>query len=75
MIREARIALGGVAPIPWRAQRAEAALAGARPDADTFTRAAELALEGAAPLAHNGYKVPLLKALVRNALESAATTV
>jgi len=73
VISDARFALGGVAPIPWRAQRAEALLTGARPEPDLFRQAAAVALEGATPLAHNGYKVPLLAALIRDALESAAS--
>jgi xanthine dehydrogenase YagS FAD-binding subunit len=73
VIADARLALGGVAPIPWRAQRAEAVLVGSKPGPDLFGRAADLALEGAAPLAHNGYKIPLLKSLIRNALEAASS--
>lgn len=72
VINDARVALGGVAPTPWRAQRAEAVLAGSRPSPDLFAEAARVALEGATPLAHNGYKVPLLTALVRNALAAAS---
>ena len=51
----ARIALGGVAPIPWRATRAEEALAGG----ESFARAAEAELERAEPLRDNGFKVRL----------------
>ena len=62
----ARIVLTGVAPIPWRAHAAEHQLiAGAN-----FDEVAEAALAGAQPLAHNSYKLPLAKALVRRALES-----
>lgn len=71
VIADARLALGGVAPIPWRAQRAEALLVGSKPGPELFERAASVALEGATPLAHNGYKVPLLKSLIRSALQSA----
>jgi len=73
VIAGARLALGGVAPIPWRAQRSEAVLVGSQPGPELFDRAAQLALEGAAPLAKNGYKVPLLKSLIRNALVSASS--
>jgi xanthine dehydrogenase YagS FAD-binding subunit len=69
-IADARIALGGVAPVPWRAERAEYVLNGAEASPETMARAAEAALEGAQPLAHNGYKIPLAKALVREALGS-----
>lgn len=70
-IREARLVLGAVAPIPWRVPKAEAALKGRPANEATFARAAEIALEGAAPLAHNEYKVPLTKTLIRRALTKA----
>ncbi|MGH9797792.1 MAG: FAD binding domain-containing protein [Candidatus Polarisedimenticolia bacterium] len=65
---EARLVLGGVAPVPWRAGGAEKLLTGAAIDAAIAGRAADAALEGASPMAHNGYKIPLAKALVRRAL-------
>jgi xanthine dehydrogenase YagS FAD-binding subunit len=67
-VRQARVVLGGVAGIPWRAEAAEAALAGSALDEDVIARAAEAATEGARPLAHNGYKVALVQGLVRQAL-------
>jgi xanthine dehydrogenase YagS FAD-binding subunit len=67
-IGEARIALGSVAPIPWRAVEAERVLTGAEASEAVIARAAEAALDGAQPLAHNAYKIPLGKALVRRAL-------
>lgn len=69
-ITEARVVLNGVAPIPWRVTAAEDELRGAEPTAELFTSAAETALANAAPLEHNGYKLPLAKALVRRALAS-----
>jgi xanthine dehydrogenase YagS FAD-binding subunit len=66
--REARLVLGGVAPIPWRATAAEAVLAGRRLDDAVAIAAADAALKDASPLSHNGYKIPLAKALVRQAL-------
>jgi xanthine dehydrogenase YagS FAD-binding subunit len=69
-IRQARLVLGGVAPIPWRVPNAEAALVGKKLDDDTIRAASEIALDGAKPLEHNAYKVPLTKALVRRALTS-----
>ncbi len=66
--RNARVVLGAVAPIPWRAKAAEEALIGKRIDADSASRAADAAVEGAEPLANNAYKIPLTKAIVRNAL-------
>ena len=67
-IAHARIVLSGVAPIPWRAAAAERELQGAVAGPDRFAAAAEAAVQEAAPLRHNGYKVPLTKALVRQAL-------
>ena len=70
-IAEARIALGGVALKPWRAHDAEAALAGARPDAATFRRAAEAALAGAEPSGDNAFKIELARRIVARALAMA----
>jgi xanthine dehydrogenase YagS FAD-binding subunit len=67
-VRQARIVLGAVAPIPWRVRAAEAALLGKTLDEKSIAAAAEIALNGATPLAKNGYKVPLTKTLVRRAL-------
>ncbi|HET9720185.1 MAG TPA: xanthine dehydrogenase family protein subunit M [Solirubrobacteraceae bacterium] len=60
-VADVRLALGGVAPLPWRAHRAEEVLRGASPGAETFTRAAEAELAAAAPLPGNAYKVPLTR--------------
>lgn len=73
VIRGARLALGGVAPIPWRAQRAETLLVGSEPGLELFDGAAQMAFDGATPLAKNGYKIPLLGSLVRNALQAASS--
>jgi xanthine dehydrogenase YagS FAD-binding subunit len=67
-IRQARVVLGGVAHKPWRSREAEAALAGQPAAEASFRRAADLALAGARPLAHNGYKVELGKRAVVRAL-------
>ncbi len=68
VITEARLVLGGVAPVPWRVENAERMLIGAAASSEIIEIAADAALEGAEPLEHNGYKVPLAKALVREAL-------
>ncbi|HJQ64503.1 MAG TPA: xanthine dehydrogenase family protein subunit M, partial [Burkholderiales bacterium] len=68
-IARARLVLSGVAPIPWRAQAAEAILAGAEPKPALFSIAADAALRGAIPLLQNGWKVPLLRSLIVRALE------
>ena len=73
-ISRARVVLGGVAPIPWRAPGAEAALVGHAMDEATYRAAAEAALQGAAPLAQNAYKVPLAKGLVIRALQALGRT-
>ena len=67
-VRKARIVMGAVAPIPWRAPEAEKVLAGAMLDSTVAAHAADVALNGAKPLADNGYKVPIAKALVRRAI-------
>lgn len=72
-IAHARIVLSGVAPLPWRAQAAERELQGATASPDRFAAAAAAAVQEAAPLRHNGYKVPLTKALVRQALTALTT--
>lgn len=73
-IAEARLVLGGVANIPRRAREAEALLRGSAASPEVFAQAAEAALAEARPLAHNGYKVPLARALVRRALAAAAAS-
>ena len=70
-VTEARLVLGGVAPIPWRVPRAEAALVGKNMNNDVVATAAKIALEGAKPLEKNAYKVPLTQTLVRRALAKA----
>lgn len=71
-VRDARVALGGVATVPWRAREAEALLKGARLDDDLVRRVAEAALTGAMPRKHNGFKVDLGKRVVAHALQRAA---
>src|SRR5580693_5844693 len=69
---EARIALGGVAPKPWRARAAEATLAGVRPESTAFRRAAETALADAKPSGDNAFKIELARRIVTRALNLAA---
>jgi len=68
LVREARLVLGGVAPIPWRAVKAEAFLRGKRLDETTAEQAGEIALEGAKPLKDNVYKVKLAQGLIERGL-------
>ena len=72
VVSEARIVLGGVAPRPYRAAAAETALVGKPLNEATAAAAGEASVEGARPLAKNGYKVPLTKAVVKRALLSLA---
>jgi xanthine dehydrogenase YagS FAD-binding subunit len=72
VVQEARIVLGGVAPIPYRALKAEAAITGRALDEASAAAAGAAAVEGARPLAKNGYKVPLTQAVVTRALRSLA---
>ena len=68
----AKLVLGGVAPVPWRCDKAEAFLAGKPLTEEAIAHAATLAVDGAKPLAKNGYKVPLTQTLVRRALAKLA---
>lgn len=67
-----RIALGGVAHVPWRAERAEQALIGGPATGEAFLQAAEAELEQARPLPRNAYKVPLARNLIVATLEELA---
>jgi xanthine dehydrogenase YagS FAD-binding subunit len=69
-IEDARVVLGGVAPIPWRATAAKQELVGSEAGEELFARAAERAVEDAEPLRHNGYKLPLARSLIRRALQT-----
>ena len=73
LVRQARIALGGVATVPWRARDAEAALVGKKLDPQTAESAARLAFGGAAPREHNAFKIALGQKTVTRALVQAAT--
>jgi xanthine dehydrogenase YagS FAD-binding subunit len=70
-VRTARIGLGGVATVPWRAAQAEQSLAGKALDEQTARAAAEIAFANATPREHNRFKVELGKqTLVRALLET-----
>ena len=71
-IRDARLALGGVAAKPWRARAAEKILAGRAPDATAFRRAAEAALADAKPSGDNAFKIELAQRILVRALTLAA---
>jgi xanthine dehydrogenase YagS FAD-binding subunit len=71
-IAEARLALGGVAPKPWRAREAEQMLAGAPAGEPLFRRAAEAALAEAKASGDNAFKIELARRIVVRALSLAA---
>ena len=60
VIREAKVAAGGVGTVPWRLRAVEQQLLGQRPSPALWARAARHAAAGARPLRHNGFKVELL---------------
>lgn len=72
LIERARLVLGGVTNVPWRVTAVEDLLTGQRLTPTLAAQAAERALDGAHPLAHNGYKVPMARAAIRRALLAAA---
>jgi xanthine dehydrogenase YagS FAD-binding subunit len=68
VIGTAKVAAGGVGTVPWKLPTVERHLLGKRPSAELWTEAAERAADGARPLAHNGFKVELLKRTVERQL-------
>jgi xanthine dehydrogenase YagS FAD-binding subunit len=71
-VRGARIVLGSVAPIPWRSQAAENALAGKTITEQTAIAAADAAIAGAKPMSQNKYKVQIARTAVKRAILKAA---
>jgi len=71
-IREARLALGGVAAKPWRARAAEQILANSPPDPKVFGEAAKAALADAKPSGDNAFKIELAQRIIVRALTLAA---
>jgi xanthine dehydrogenase YagS FAD-binding subunit len=63
-VSDIHIALGGVAPVPWRAAAAEKILEGHELDQDLMEKAAEAELKNAEPLAQNKFKMTLVKKLL-----------
>lgn len=68
--RRAGIALGGVAPIPWRVTAVEQLLIGQRLTPELAAAASRAAVEGARPLSRNRYKIPLVTETLRRTLLS-----
>ena len=71
-VKDARIALGGVATIPWRAREAEIRLKGRKLDDQTMSSAADAAFAQAKPYEHNKFKIELSKRTLIRALRQAA---
>jgi xanthine dehydrogenase YagS FAD-binding subunit len=71
-VRDVRLALGAVAPVPWRARRAEQALRGRPATEESFRMAADAELAGAAPLRDSAFKVPLVSNVVTAVLSQLA---
>ncbi len=71
-IKSARVALGGIAPKPWRALEAEKLLSGKAPTEQTFKAAADAALKNAKGYEHNNFKIEMSKRTIVRALKVAA---
>ena len=69
-VAKARVFLSGVAPVPWRAKEVEEEIKGKELTAGTIARAGMAAVKKAEPLSKNGYKVPLLRAVIEEELEA-----
>jgi xanthine dehydrogenase YagS FAD-binding subunit len=70
-IREARIALGGVAPKPWRLLEAEHVLIGKPANEDSYRQAADILVRGAKTYRYNAFKVELAHCGIVRALSNA----
>jgi xanthine dehydrogenase YagS FAD-binding subunit len=68
VVQEARVVLGGVAPMPWSAVEAEQSLIGKSLTPEVLAQAAEAATAGARPLQQNGYKIDLVHGALRQVL-------
>ena len=71
-ISDARMVVNGVAATPYRLTAVESFIRGKSRDKATADQAAEIAVQGAVPLRHNAYKIPLVKALVKRAIRGDA---
>ena len=71
-IQDSRIVVNAVAAHPMRLTSVEGAVAGKPRNEETARMAGDLAVQGAQPLAHNGYKIPLMRNLVKRAIRGEA---
>lgn len=74
LVSTVRVALGGVAHKPWRAKEAEERLVGGPATRSAFSAAIDAELQAAEPLSDNAFKIPMVKALVTQALVELAQT-
>jgi xanthine dehydrogenase YagS FAD-binding subunit len=72
-VRRARVVFSGVAPAPWRSAPAEAVITGRRLTDDVIREAGAASVEDAQPMAHNGYKVPMMRSLLERELSAAVS--
>ena len=68
VIEQVRVAVNGVAPYPMRLTDVENAVRGSAVDDALLERVGEMAVRGARPLRHNGYKIPLMRNLVKRSI-------
>jgi xanthine dehydrogenase YagS FAD-binding subunit len=73
-IQAARLVVGAVAARPYRLAQVEAAIAGKPRNEETATMAGQMAIEGATALRYNGYKIPLMRNLVKRAIRGTGQT-
>ena len=69
-VAKSRVFLSGVAPVPWRAKEVEEEITGKELTAETIAKAGAAGVKKAEPLSKNGYKVPLLQAVIEEELEA-----
>jgi len=72
MVRAARVAVGGVATVPWRLPEVERALVGRAATPELWHAAAARAADGAKPLSDNGFKIELVRRVVERQLNTVA---
>ena len=70
-IERIRIVVNGVAAHPWRLKKVEDAIVGRPADEETASMAGDMAIQGAVPLRYNGYKLPLMRNLVKRSIRGA----
>ena len=68
-----RVVLSGAAPVPWRSREVENVISGRRIDVALAREAADAAMNDAAALKNNGYKIPLFKGVIEEQLLAIAT--